>query len=332
MASDKLGTVPAPQMHAALNHQPQLVFPEAFGCGPLRLSAADPATKVATRELTASFLDHRHYFQQHPPPQAAEFHRHQWNVNSRSSGGDASEEEDEDDEDDDDDEEDKEEEEETNLANIVTVAQVGESSRNETHDSSQKMKNISILGFKEGNVAQSVSERNSENNSGGDVRNARGGGVFYMQCFNRAEGPSSSSRQKEMLVADECGFSGKRESSFYCDGDPLRTIFSDPITGSLMDDAMILPCGHSFGTGGIQQIIRTHLDFQKTCYTCSLRVSEECISPNLCKLIYPSLMWKRTFGKYNWVEFSGNSKIAYHQSCYLRWSFRCIYFMPIMSN
>ena len=28
------------------------------------------------------------------------------------------------------------------------------------------------------------------------------------------------------------------------------------IRGSLMDDAMILPCGHSFGSGGIEHVLR----------------------------------------------------------------------------
>ncbi|XP_051138235.1 U-box domain-containing protein 62 [Andrographis paniculata] len=277
MASDKLGAVPAPQLHAGLNQPPQLVFPDAFGCGPLRLSAAvaDPGAKVTTRELTASFLGNRHYFQHQPQP--AEF-RHPWNTTSRSSGGDVSEADDEDDDDDDevDDDEDKEEE-EPNLASMVTVAKLSERNQNEeAYSTSQKMKHISLLGFKEGNVAQRLHERNSNSNSG-EVMNARGGEIYYMQYLNGAEGPSSSSRQKEMTLENECGFSGKKESSYYCEpGDPLRTIFSDPISGLLMDDAMILPCGHSFGSGGIQQIIRT-----KTCYSCSHPVSEDSIAPNL---------------------------------------------------
>ncbi|XP_010539658.1 PREDICTED: U-box domain-containing protein 63 isoform X2 [Tarenaya hassleriana] len=56
----------------------------------------------------------------------------------------------------------------------------------------------------------------------------------------------------------------------------LRTILSDPVTGALMDDAMILPCGHSFGGGGIEKVKRT-----KACCTCSQPVSEESIKPNL---------------------------------------------------
>ena len=32
--------------------------------------------------------------------------------------------------------------------------------------------------------------------------------------------------------------------------------FCGKFRGVLMDDAMILPCGHSFGGGGIQHVIR----------------------------------------------------------------------------
>ncbi|XP_062000519.1 U-box domain-containing protein 62-like [Rosa rugosa] len=39
---------------------------------------------------------------------------------------------------------------------------------------------------------------------------------------------------------------------------------------------MILPCGHSFGGGGVQQVIR-----MKACFTCSQSISEDSISPNL---------------------------------------------------
>lgn len=40
--------------------------------------------------------------------------------------------------------------------------------------------------------------------------------------------------------------------------------------GALMDDAMILPCGHSFGGGGIQHVVRTVRLFWD--YICALFV------------------------------------------------------------
>ncbi|XP_040365809.1 U-box domain-containing protein 62 isoform X2 [Rosa chinensis] len=39
---------------------------------------------------------------------------------------------------------------------------------------------------------------------------------------------------------------------------------------------MILPCGHSFGAGGVQQVIT-----MKACFTCSQSISEDSIAPNL---------------------------------------------------
>nr|TKS16541.1 hypothetical protein D5086_0000021890 [Populus alba] len=50
---------------------------------------------------------------------------------------------------------------------------------------------------------------------------------------------------------------GRRFQHFSSEsGDSLRAILSAPVTGALMDDAMILPCGHSFGAGGMQHVIR----------------------------------------------------------------------------
>ncbi|KAF2319276.1 hypothetical protein GH714_014435 [Hevea brasiliensis] len=102
------------------------------------------------------------------------------------------------------------------------------------------------------------------------------GDMYYSQYLQATEG--SGSAGKDMGVENGCGFSGRKEgSSFSCEsGEPLRAILSDPVTGALMDDAMILPCGHSFGAGGIQHVIR-----MKSCYTCSQSVSEDSIAPNL---------------------------------------------------
>ncbi|KAK6145694.1 hypothetical protein DH2020_022514 [Rehmannia glutinosa] len=287
MASEKLGMVPPQQIHSALNPHPQLVFSEAFSCGPQPphrrpAAAGDPGPKAATRELTASFLDHHHYFQPQPqppppPPQASQF-RHQWHAR-RSPGGDASE--DDIDGDDEEEEDEEEEEVENNLGNIVTVAKISDSNQKERYGgniNSQKMKHISALGFKEGNMSQSGNESNNGNNGSGDMRNTRIGEMYYSQYLNGAEGPSSSSGQKDVLMVESgYGFSGSKEGSYRSEcGESLRAILSDPLTGILMEDAMILPCGHSYGSSGIQQIVR-----MKACYTCSQPVSEDLIAPNL---------------------------------------------------
>ncbi|KAL6531156.1 hypothetical protein OROHE_014225 [Orobanche hederae] len=288
MASEKLGMIPAQQIH---NPQRQLVFSEAFACGsqpPQRridADTGDPGTKVATRELTASFLDHHHhYFQAQPSPlpQGSQF-RHQWHANSRGSGGDTSEDEDVYDDNDgyDDDDDDEDEEVGHNLGNTLTVAKIGDNCRKERYSASinncQKMKHISALGFRDGNMVQSRNEINNDNGSD-DIRNASSGEMYYSQYLNGAEGPSSSSGQKDVVVLENgCGFSGTKENSYRREcGDSLRSILSDPITGTLMEDAMILPCGHSYGSSGIQQIVRV-----KACYTCSQPVSEDSIAPNL---------------------------------------------------
>ncbi|XP_015945067.1 U-box domain-containing protein 62 [Arachis duranensis] len=98
---------------------------------------------------------------------------------------------------------------------------------------------------------------------------------YYSHYLHGTEG--SGSVQKVMVDENGCGFSGRKDVLFSSEsGESLRAILSDPVTGALMDDAMILPCGHSFGGGGIQHVIR-----MKACCTCSQPTSEESISQNL---------------------------------------------------
>nr|XP_043635014.1 U-box domain-containing protein 62-like [Erigeron canadensis] len=105
------------------------------------------------------------------------------------------------------------------------------------------------------------------------------GEMYYPHCLNGmvmvVEGSSAGSGIKDVLVDDgSCGFSGRKDVSN--SGESLRAILSDPLTGALMDDAMILSCGHSFGSSGMQHVMRI-----KACYTCSHPVSEGSVSPNL---------------------------------------------------
>ncbi|CAA7392934.1 unnamed protein product [Spirodela intermedia] len=69
---------------------------------------------------------------------------------------------------------------------------------------------------------------------------------------------------------------GKETSSSLDSGECVRMHLSDPITGALMDDAMILFCGHSYGSAGMQHVIR-----MKSCFKCQQPVSEEKMLPNL---------------------------------------------------
>lgn len=168
------------------------------------------------------------------------------------------------------------------MQNIVTVAKTCGNNQKDKYSAdshSHKMKHISALGFKDGNLAQCGNKSNNRSNKIGEMRNNTGGGeVYYSQYMNGAEGPSSSSGQKDIPTAENgCGFSGSKEGSYLSEsGDSLRAILLDPLTGTLMEEAMILPCGHSFGSDGIQQIIR-----MKACYTCSQPMLEDSIAPNL---------------------------------------------------
>lgn len=47
--------------------------------------------------------------------------------------------------------------------------------------------------------------------------------------------------------------------------------------GELMDDAMILPCGHSFGSGGVQHVIRMVCPLEAVCYQLLLIPYINCI-------------------------------------------------------
>lgn len=81
--------------------------------------------------------------------------------------------------------------------------------------------------------------------------------------------------QKE--TRGESGYgNGGRMEMLIDPGESLRTHLLDPITGVLMDDAMILPCGHSFGSGGMQHVLR-----MKACCKCSRPVADNSLRENL---------------------------------------------------
>ncbi|KAG8501864.1 hypothetical protein CXB51_004582 [Gossypium anomalum] len=136
------------------------------------------------------------------------------------------------------------------------------------------------LVVKEGGIGQGVIEGNNYQNA---VTIADpDGDIYYTQFLQGGEGSAASgggNAQKDILVENGGGYgiSGRKDVPFFSEsGESLRAILSDPVTGALMDDAMILPCGHSFGAAGIQHVLR-----MKACYTCSHSVSEELVAPNL---------------------------------------------------
>ncbi|KAG4109766.1 hypothetical protein ERO13_D13G006600v2 [Gossypium hirsutum] len=121
---------------------------------------------------------------------------------------------------------------------------------------------------------------NKNNNSGNETVNNAGSADPERMGNGKAKHSFGANGQKDIIVAENgggCGFSGRKDVSSLCESsDPLRVIFSDPITGALMDDAMILPCGHSFSAAGLQHVLR-----MKVCSICSQSVSEASVAPNL---------------------------------------------------
>eukprot|EP00250_Pteridium_aquilinum_P013875 c21628_g1_i1 orf=534-3200(+) len=55
----------------------------------------------------------------------------------------------------------------------------------------------------------------------------------------------------------------------------LRRVLSDTISGVLMEDAMVTPCGHSFGNSGLRRVMETNL-----CLTCGAPVPADSLIPN----------------------------------------------------
>ncbi|XP_062212818.1 transcription elongation factor TFIIS-like [Phragmites australis] len=97
----------------------------------------------------------------------------------------------------------------------------------------------------------------------------------YVRTSSGGDEPGTIPRDKR--VENGYGVIGRREggpaSSYW---DLLRAHLSDPLTGILMDDAMILSCGHSYGSSGMQHIYR-----MKACGKCGQPITEDSIRPNL---------------------------------------------------
>ncbi|KAI4985948.1 hypothetical protein ZWY2020_018578 [Hordeum vulgare] len=188
---------------------------------------------------------------------AGPFLRHQHPPGGDSDGGASMDEFDEDDEDDDDDEEEEEGGQDAELA----------------ARSSQQRR------------ASSPGIRRPVTNGENGVRRIQEGQQWQLySCGTEQQGRASSrgdeepgSVPREMRVEDGYGVIGRREggpaSSYW---DLLRAHLSDPLTGILMDDAMILSCGHSYGSTGMQHIYR-----MKACGKCGQPITEDSIRPNL---------------------------------------------------
>ncbi|XP_065872775.1 U-box domain-containing protein 62 [Euphorbia lathyris] len=285
-----------------------------FNCGPpQRRVGGDPPSKITTRELTG-FIDEKLFSSSSnsaandrffSPHQAApQFSRNMyrdnrnWNVNGNGNGSsdDESDGDDDDDEDVDDDDVDcgnGDHDVQTLVGVDNTTSKSNNNGKINTNNSTTCTgTGTSMDARNSGNIDKLGNGKLKQHSSFGSSREAMvlkdGGGnngvtiavpdgdVYYSQYLQATDG--SGSGGKDISLDNSCGFSGRKEGSSLSSesGESLRAILSDPATGALMDDAMILPCGHSFGAGGIQHIIR-----MKACYTCSQSVSEDSIAPNL---------------------------------------------------
>ncbi|CAI0552321.1 unnamed protein product [Linum tenue] len=156
----------------------------------------------------------------------------------------------------------------------------GNDLRSKMGNGNGKAKDFSICGSSEAVVVNKDgggSRGLGQNANAGVTVADRDGEMYYSQYLPTADG--SGGGGKDIGVDNSFGgFNGRKDGSSLSNGsgDSLRAILSDPVTGALMEDAVILPCGHSFGTGGVQHIMR-----MKSCYSCSRPVSEESVSPNL---------------------------------------------------
>ncbi|WCJ20085.1 RING/U-box superfamily protein [Euphorbia peplus] len=266
-----------------------------FNCSPRphRRAAGDdpPPSKISTRfideKLFPSASNDRFFSPQFPRNMFRE--NRNWNVNTGTgssddeSGGEDDEEDDPDDNDDDDDDDGDD------GGNCDHDVQMGVDKSNSISKRDTNTSTLDKLGngkLKPHSCFGSSGEVMVLKDGGGSNVGQQGNNgvtiavpdsdVYYTQYLQGMEG--SGSGGKDVSLDNSCSFSGRKEGSSLSSesGESLRAILSDPATGALMDDAMILPCGHSFGAGGIQHIIR-----MKACYTCSQSVSEDSIAPNL---------------------------------------------------
>ncbi|KAA8533972.1 hypothetical protein F0562_031489 [Nyssa sinensis] len=314
MTSEEIGLVPAQRLENGLNSQ--LVFQDEgfrFNCAaPQRRVVGDPGPK--TRELSG-FMEDRYFQQQGAEFRRSMYadaaHNRQdhqesrnWNGNGRGSttpSGDGSEGDEDDDDEDDEDEVDEGDGEVEGLLGVYDRNNKNNNNNTSGQSSADtsgngKAKHLSsFVGsgrevmMKEGNIVHSGNNSNntratpSENHQQRRVSQYQNavtiadpnGDLYYSQYLQGPDG--SAGGQKDLVVENSCGFSGRKDGSYSSEsGESLRGILSDPLTGALMDDAVILPCGHSFGGDGIQHVLRV-----KACCTCSQAVSEDSVAPNL---------------------------------------------------
>ncbi|KAG9455202.1 hypothetical protein H6P81_008106 [Aristolochia fimbriata] len=291
MGSQDIDLVPQQRLENGLNSQ--MVFQDSN----LQFSRA-PDRKLFSVDRGFFREDFRRNIYDSTGPRNDPSERQDWNPDG--SAGTPTGEDDEDDEDEDEDEDDDDAEGDGEVEGLVTV----EGNKNTTNNSSgsvqsssEKIRNENLnlqkqhsfgssrgLLVKDSGIVHSgngirgnLSEEQHQTRRVGHYDNTISIGDPEMYYQQMLQGPDGTNVAPKEIGADNgCGFSGRKDACVsYDSGDSLRGILSDPLTGALMDDAIILPCGHSFGSGGLQHVLRL-----KSC-TCGHAISEDSVAPNL---------------------------------------------------
>ncbi|XP_068668657.1 U-box domain-containing protein 62-like isoform X2 [Aristolochia californica] len=290
MGSQDIDLVPPQRLDNGLNSQ--MVFEDSN----LQFSRA-PDRKLFSVDREFFREDFRRNIYDSRGPRDDPPERQDWNADG-STGTPTGE--DDDDDDDDEDEDDGDAEGDGEVEGLVTVERNKNTTNNSSssvQSSSEKIRNENMILQKQhsfgscrgvlvkdsgivhsGNgIRGNLSEPQHRIRRMGHYDNAIAIGdpdIYYQQILQGPDGTSVA--QKEIGADNGCGFSGRKDASIsYESGESLRGILSDPLTGALMDDAIILPCGHSFGSGGLQHVLRL-----KSC-TCGHAISEDSVAPNL---------------------------------------------------
>ncbi|KAL6591295.1 hypothetical protein ACP70R_049798 [Stipagrostis hirtigluma subsp. patula] len=100
-------------------------------------------------------------------------------------------------------------------------------------------------------------------------------------CMPHTYLPISASQFMDDLCAEEHAVSNHLEApsesqgNFVCEPS-LRSVLSDPLSGAFLEDAMVLPCGHSFGGLMLKKVIE-----MARCTICNGEVDPASLFPNL---------------------------------------------------
>ncbi|KAH8952614.1 hypothetical protein BDL97_09G093900 [Sphagnum fallax] len=143
------------------------------------------------------------------------------------------------------------------------------------------VREASVQGFRDETLVSSIEEQQVRNVSGRLPEQLRGtaGADKHYTTFPNSElhGNHTGLKNPTNSVHDFPGGRHHRimKAQVSAAELSLRVILSDPVTGALMDDAMLMSCGHSVGKGGLRRVLETSV-----CITCGASLRTETMTPN----------------------------------------------------